>query len=295
MISAANNDRPTLDAVAARRSASAGAQDVSVSNPCSPAAAVQQFDILPSPSQDASIPTWKRFLDLSLIFLTIPVWLSAMVVVSVWILLVSPGPLLYRQERIGYRGRRFMILKFRTMHVNSETLSHEGYFEQLMQSNCPMTKLDSCGDARLIRGGRILRALGLDELPQLFNVIRGEMSLVGPRPCTPHEFDHYRPEQKLRVNAPPGLTGYWQVNGKNKTSFSQMISMDIYYGQHMSVLMDVTIILKTLPTIGIQVCESISRKTSSKFNRLWQRFGAERTAPHDDASGEVEKDIRKSI
>ena len=71
--------------------------------------------------------------------------------VSFWILMVSPGPLLYRQERIGYLGRRFMILKFRTMHVNAETLSHEGYFEKLMQANCPMTKLDSCGDARLIR------------------------------------------------------------------------------------------------------------------------------------------------
>ena len=124
-----------------------------------------------------------------------------------------------------------MILKFRTMHVNAETKSHEGYFEKLMQADCPMTKLDICGDARLIRGGRILRALGLDELPQIFNVVRGEMSLVGPRPCTPHEFERYLPEQKQRVNAPPGLTGYWQVNGKNKTSFSQMISMDIYYGQ----------------------------------------------------------------
>ena len=149
--------------------------------------------------------------------------------VSIWILIASPGPLLYRQQRIGYRGRHFMILKFRTMHVNAETKSHEGYFEKLMQSDCPMTKLDICGDARLIRGGRILRALGLDELPQIFNVVRGEMSLVGPRPCTPQEFEHYQPAQKERVNAPPGLTGYWQVNGKNKTSFSQMISMDIYY------------------------------------------------------------------
>ena len=81
----------------------------------------------------------------------------------------------------------------------------------------------------------MLRALGLDELPQIFNVVRGEMSLVGPRPCTPHEFEHYRPAQKERVNAPPGLTGYWQVNGKNKTSFNQMISMDIYYANHMSI------------------------------------------------------------
>jgi exopolysaccharide production protein ExoY len=240
------------------------------------------------------IPRWKRVLDLSCILLTCPIWLIAMAIVSLWILSVSPGPILYCQERIGYRGRRFMILKFRTMHVNSETLSHEGYFEKLMQADCPMTKLDIAGDARLIRGGRILRALGLDELPQLFNVIRGEMSLVGPRPCTPHEFERYAPTQKLRVNAPPGLTGYWQVNGKNKTSFSQMISMDIYYGQHMSVIMDLAIILKTVPAIGIQVCESIGRKTGSKIHRLLKQYCAERTAPDDDARVGVEKVGRRN-
>jgi exopolysaccharide production protein ExoY len=293
MISAANNDRPTLDAVAARRSASAVAQDVSVSNSCVPSPAPSQADVLPSPSQDDSLPPWKRLLDSSLISLTIPVWLSLMGFVSLWLLIVSPGPLLYRQERIGYRGRRFMMLKFRTMHVNSETLSHEGYFEKLMQSNCPMTKLDSCGDARLIRGGRFLRALGLDELPQLFNVIRGEMSLVGPRPCTPHEFSHYRPEQRLRVNAPPGLTGYWQVNGKNKTSFSQMINMDIYYGEHMSVRMDLVIILKTLPAIGIQVCESLGRKTGAKINQLWRHYGVDGSAPPDVGRGELQEDTRR--
>jgi lipopolysaccharide/colanic/teichoic acid biosynthesis glycosyltransferase len=292
MISAANTGQPAPSEVTDRKLDLAVARDIPISNSCALPPAVQPPDVSPSLSQDESIPTWKRLLDLSLIFLTTPVWLSTMGFVSLWILMVSPGPLLYRQERIGYRGRRFMILKFRTMHVNSETLSHEDYFEKLMQSNCPMTKLDIRGDSRLIRGGRILRALGLDELPQLFNVMRSEMSLVGPRPCTPHEFDHYRPEQKLRITAPPGLTGYWQVNGKNKTSFSQMISMDIYYGQHMSVLMDMGIILKTLPAIGIQVCESVSRKTSYKLKRLWQAYGAADTAPPDMACGELKKDTR---
>jgi exopolysaccharide production protein ExoY len=187
--------------------------------------------------------------------------------VSTWILLASPGPLLYRQERIGYRRRRFMILKFRTMKINVETQTHESYFERLMQDNCPMTKLD-CHDARLIRGGRILRALGLDELPQLFNVIRGEMSLVGPRPCTPHEFDRYQPAQKERVNAPPGITGYWQVSGKNKTTFSEMIEMDIFYGSHMSIWMDLSIMLKTAPAIAAQVSESLKRKTSAKLRPI---------------------------
>jgi lipopolysaccharide/colanic/teichoic acid biosynthesis glycosyltransferase len=160
-----------------------------------------------------------------------------------------------------------MILKFRTMKINVETQTHESYFERLMQDNCPMTKLD-CHDARLIRGGRILRALGLDELPQLFNVVRGEMSLVGPRPCTPHEFDRYQPTQKERVNAPPGITGYWQVSGKNKTTFSEMIEMDIFYGSHMSIWMDLSIILKTAPAIAAQVSESLKRKTSAKLSPI---------------------------
>ena len=132
-------------------------------------------------TESAQIPRWKRILDLTCIWLTAPLWCTVMALISLWILLVSPGPLLFRQERVGYRGRRFRILKFRTMKINAETQIHEGYFERLMQADCPMTKLDR-QDARLIRGGRPLRALGLDELPQLFNVLRGEMSLVGPRP-----------------------------------------------------------------------------------------------------------------
>ena len=149
-----------------------------------------------------------------------------------------------------------MILKFRTMKVNVETQSHERHLEQLIHADCPMTKLDASGDPRIIRGGRILRATGLDELPQLFNVLRREMSLVGPRPCTPHEFQRYQPWQKERVNAAPGLTGYWQVNGKNKTTFSEMIKMDIFYTKNMSFWLDLTIMLKTFPTILIQLVES---------------------------------------
>ena len=94
-----------------------------------------------------------------------------------------------------------------------------------------MTKLDAYGDPHLAPFGRVLRASGLDELPQIFNVLHGEMSLVGPRPCTPNEFDHYEPWQRQRANCLPGLTGYWQVNGKNKTTFSEMIAMDLFLSQ----------------------------------------------------------------
>jgi lipopolysaccharide/colanic/teichoic acid biosynthesis glycosyltransferase len=201
------------------------------------------------------IPCWKRVLDVGCILLSLPCWLTIMIGVALWIKTASPGPIFYWQERVGYRGRRFMMFKFRTMKVNVDTLCHEHHLERLIQSNCPMTKLDASGDPRIIRGGRILRATGLDELPQLFNVLRGEMSLVGPRPCTTHEFQRYQLWQQERVNALPGLTGYWQVHGKNKTTFSEMVEMDIFYARNMSLRQDLAITLRTLPAITVQLLE----------------------------------------
>ena len=210
----------------------------------------------------AEIPLWKRILDITCILLSSPFWLPVMIFVMLWIKLVSNGPIFFRQERVGYRGRRFMISKFRTMKVNVETQSHERHMELLMQTDRPMTKLDVSGDPRIIPGGRILRAMGLDELPQLFDVLRGEMSLVGPRPCTPHEFRRYQMWQRERFNAAPGLTGYWQVNGKNKTTFTEMIKMDIFYTKNMSICLDLTIMLRTLPTILAQVIETQMARVS---------------------------------
>jgi lipopolysaccharide/colanic/teichoic acid biosynthesis glycosyltransferase len=174
-------------------------------------------------------------------------------IISLGIKICSRGPVLYRQERNGLGGRPFTIMKFRSMHMNAETGSHERHVAELIASGAPMTKLDTKGDKRVIPGGRILRALGLDELPQLFNVIRGDMSLVGPRPCLPAEFAQYKDSQRARVDAPPGLTGYWQVHGKNSTSFAQMIEMDLHYGRIMSPLVDIGIMLKTFPAIAVQV------------------------------------------
>jgi lipopolysaccharide/colanic/teichoic acid biosynthesis glycosyltransferase len=125
-----------------------------------------------------------------------------------------------------------------------------------MKVDRPMTKLDAYGDPRLAPFGRFLRASGLDELPQIFNVLCGEMSLVGPRPCTPNEFAHYEPWQRERVNGLPGLTGYWQVNGKNKTTFNEMILMDLFYVRNVSILLDLKIMLKTCTVITGQLIES---------------------------------------
>ncbi|PYL91647.1 MAG: hypothetical protein DMF16_01950, partial [Verrucomicrobia bacterium] len=198
-------------------------------------------------------PGWKSALDITCILLSLPVWLPLMILLMLVTRIASPGPIFYRQERIGFGGRHFFIWKFRTMKLSAETQVHERHFEELMRVDCPMTKLDVYGDPRLAPFGRILRASGLDELPQIFNVLRGEMSLVGPRPCTPNEFAHYEPWQRERVNGLPGLTGYWQVNGKNKTTFNEMIAMDLFYLENVSILLDLKIMLKTGAVIAGQL------------------------------------------
>jgi len=122
-----------------------------------------------------------------------------------------------------------------------------------MNSDAPMIKLDSSGDSRIIPLGKILRASGLDELPQLFNVLSGEMSLIGPRPCLPYEAEQYLPWQRERFNAAPGLTGLWQVSGKNRTTFTRMIQLDIEYARNKSFWLDVKIIFKTVPALLVQI------------------------------------------
>jgi lipopolysaccharide/colanic/teichoic acid biosynthesis glycosyltransferase len=177
---------------------------------------------------------------------------------AVWLVirLVSKGPILFKQERVGFRGQRFMCLKFRTMHCGAETTTHQGHLEQLMESNVPMVKMDAKGDARIIPLGRLLRSTGLDELPQLVNVLNGEMSLVGPRPCLAYEAARYLPWQLERFNALPGLTGLWQVNGKNRTTFTRMIQLDIEYTRTKSLGLDLKIMLKTIPALAVQVWDN---------------------------------------
>jgi lipopolysaccharide/colanic/teichoic acid biosynthesis glycosyltransferase len=205
-------------------------------------------------------PRWKRAFDLVAIVVSAPLWLPLMILISFWIRAVSGGPVIFRQQRVGLCTRPFFCLKFRSMKVDAETKCHEDHFRRLVEADVPMTKLDERGDSRLIFGGKIIRAMGLDELPQIFNVLKGEMSLVGPRPCTPAEFEHYETRQKERVNVPPGLTGFWQVNGKNKTTFSEMVEMDRYYGENMSVSLDLVIVLKTVPALALQAWETRSAR-----------------------------------
>jgi exopolysaccharide production protein ExoY len=204
------------------------------------------------------IPLWKRALDLALIALTVPIWLPLMLLLMAAIKISSSGPIFYRQERVGLGGQLFMIFKFRSMKVDAQTSGHELHVEQLMRGGEPMTKLDA-SDSRIIPWGRFLRASGLDELPQISNVLRGEMSLAGPRPCTRIEFEKYEEWQTERVSVPPGITGYWQVNGKNRTTFQQMIEMDLFYARNVSLRLDLRIMLMTPATLATQVLELAQR------------------------------------
>jgi lipopolysaccharide/colanic/teichoic acid biosynthesis glycosyltransferase len=207
-------------------------------------------------SQDFGLPPWKRALDVTAILLALPVLVPLTLGLGIIIRLVSKGPILFKQERVGYRGTRFMCLKFRTMHCGAETATHQGHLQQLIESNEPMIKMDSRGDARIIPFGRLLRSSGLDELPQLVNVLKGEMSLVGPRPCMAYEAARYQPWQLERFNALPGLTGWWQVNGKNRTTFTRMVQLDIEYARTKSLSLDLKIMLKTVPALITQMWDN---------------------------------------
>jgi len=171
--------------------------------------------------------------------------------------------MIFLQERVGYQGRRFICFKFRTMTVGSDVGLHRSHVAELMRSNLPMVKMDTKGDRRLIPLGSLLRATGLDELPQLLNVLGSQMSLVGPRPCLVYEYENYSLLQRQRFNTLPGLTGLWQVCGKNKTTFSEMIALDIAYSENKSVWLDLQIMMKTLPVVVSQFREARTRRRPS--------------------------------
>jgi exopolysaccharide production protein ExoY len=226
----------------------------------------------PTRSQTNGRSAWKRALDVALIVFLAPALIPLYALISLWIKIVSPGPMLFRQVRVGYRGNHFTCLKFRSMKAGADHGVHKDYLKELIHSETPMTKMDAKDDARLIPLGALLRSTGLDELPQLINVLRGEMSIVGPRPCMPYECEDYLPWQRERFDTLPGLTGLWQVNGKNKTTFNEMIKYDITYTRNKSLWPDIKIIAKTIPALISQIRETrASRRTQSRNKAVFSR------------------------
>lgn len=214
----------------------------------------------PSSKQATRLPIWKRVLDLAFILAISPVLVILCAVIALSVRCGSRGPIFFLQRRVGLKGREFTCYKFRTMRVDAEATPHRDHFRQLMEREVPMTKLDARSDPRLVPLGSLIRTTGLDELPQVINIFRGEMSLVGPRPCIPYEFERYQPWQRRRFDAVPGLTGLWQVSGKNRTTFNEMIRLDIEYSERMSFWLDLKIILKTLPALWQQCLDSRALK-----------------------------------
>jgi lipopolysaccharide/colanic/teichoic acid biosynthesis glycosyltransferase len=202
------------------------------------------------------LPAWKRTLDWIVILAVCPGLLLLGACLALVVRCGSRGPVLFRQRRVGYKGREFTLFKFRTMQVDADSRLHCDHFLQLMEAEVPMTKLDARNDPRLIPLGSLLRATGLDELPQIINVLRGDMSLVGPRPCIPYEYERYQPWQRRRCDAVPGLTGLWQVSGKNRTTFNEMIRLDVEYSERLSLWLDLKIIFQTLPALW-QQCQDM--------------------------------------
>lgn len=186
-----------------------------------------------------------------LLVLLSPILLGAYVAVRV----TSPGPGIFRQRRVGLRGRPFTFYKFRTMQVDSPTDVHQnstarwilGKEVDAQSSDALLHKIEN--DTRITKVGRFLRASSIDELPQLWNVLRGDMSLVGPRPPIAYEVARYSEWHKRRLEVPPGVTGLWQVSGRNRLTFDEMVDLDIDYIERWTFGLDMQILLKTIPAV----------------------------------------------
>lgn len=223
---------------------------------------VDQIGVLPmvrlfrEPLSDAE-RFLKRASDILLstaaIILLLPVYLIA----AIWIKLDSNGPILFQQERVGMDGRLFLCFKFRTMEEDSDEMIHrEAYRKNIAGTqgdhdgeNEPLVFGKVKDDPRITRAGRFLRRASIDELPQLFNVLKGDMSIVGPRPPIPYEVEDYELWQRKRLDMKPGLTGLWQVSGRNTLSFAEMVRIDLYYIENWSLWLDLKIIVRTIPAV----------------------------------------------
>lgn len=189
--------------------------------------------------------TLKRAVDLAIavfgFVISAPIWL----IIAIAIKLESPGPILFRQERVGRGGKPFTVYKFRSMHVDAEA-----QLEKLRAQNeaaGPLFKMRD--DPRRTRVGRFIRKTSLDELPQLINILRGEMSLVGPRPGLQSEVDQYQDWHRKRLEVQPGITGLWQVSGRSDLTFDEMVMLDIYYAENWTLGLDLRIIVRTVPQV----------------------------------------------
>jgi exopolysaccharide biosynthesis polyprenyl glycosylphosphotransferase len=199
----------------------------------------------------------KRVLDVALAGLLLVISAPLLLVIALLIKRSSPGPVFFVQERLGRDGRPFKFYKFRTMRHDSDDAIHRqfaamfinGLNEDCARQNCNQQIFKMKDDPRVTGIGRLLRRTSLDELPQIFNILKGEMSLVGPRPPIAYEIEHYQSWHMERLKVTPGLTGLWQVSGRSSVPFEEMVRLDIHYINNWSLWMDLRILMRTLPVV----------------------------------------------
>ena len=191
----------------------------------------------------------KRIVDIAVALTALALTSPLFAVIAVLVAATSPGAILFRQERLCLGGRRFLMLKFRTMRVDADESVHRDYVLSMVRDTPGGAKHGDAykltGDARVTRVGALLRKTSLDELPQFLNVLVGDMSVVGPRPPLPYEVEHYAQWQMERLTARPGITGLWQVSGRNRLSYVDMCRLDVEYLRRWSIARDVAIIVRT--------------------------------------------------
>jgi undecaprenyl-phosphate galactose phosphotransferase len=201
--------------------------------------------------------TWfiKRIIDIFVALFLIIVLSPLFLFIGIGIKLSSKGPVIFKQTRIGKNGRPFKFYKFRSMLINSDNTEHQEFVKNVWFKKNTSGHLDDkkiyrlTDDPRIFKFGKFIRKSSLDELPQLFNVIKGDMSLVGPRPCMPFEWEMYEEWHKNRINILPGCTGLWQALGRASVSFEEMVILDLYYISNMTLWLDLKIIINTIPVI----------------------------------------------
>ena len=198
----------------------------------------------------------KRIIDIFIAFVSLIILSPLMMCIAACINISSKGPIIFKQTRIGKNGKPFSFYKFRSMNIDTSCKIHEAYVQSFIEGitadkSCDMDIFKIENDPRIFPFGRFIRKTSLDELPQLFNVLKGEMSIVGPRPALPYEWDHYDDWHKKRLNILPGCTGLWQVLGRSVVSFEDMVILDLYYISNFDFffLLDIRILLKTFPVI----------------------------------------------
>jgi lipopolysaccharide/colanic/teichoic acid biosynthesis glycosyltransferase len=198
----------------------------------------------------------KRAIDITLSLVALVLLSPVCALVAALIKLDSDGPVFFRQTRLGLGGKPFTFYKFRTMQHNCDNNVHQNYVQALIRnevgddaSSTPGGGYKLAQDRRITRVGAILRKTSLDEIPQLFNVLKGEMSLVGPRPPLPYEVEVYQDWHKKRLDVIPGITGLWQVQGRSRVSFDEMVRMDLDYAAQSSLWLDLKIIVLTIPAV----------------------------------------------